>query len=1098
MAPKIYHLHPLVAGPLTEWPGHFAHCRDLGFDAVCLAPPFAPGDGGDIFATSEHEALHPALGSRDSADDALARAAESAAGHGLALLLDVAIDRVAANAALRCLGDWFGDADSPDPRRPCPPGLVYARFDRAEVAEHLTSWWIDRLVRLAQAGLAGFRCLEPDSVPPPVWRRLIAAVREAVPGTRFIAWTPGLDHAAIGALAGCGFDNVVRSLAWWDERAPWLIEEAASLRRVAPSLASPEPSFAERLAWRLPQGADLRAPYAHAIRVAAATASGIFVPMGFEYAARRPFDAATATPDDLHRAREEAPAGLADDVRAACALVDRMAALRVDGELRLLTEPGEPVTALLRADAPDVRYATRAAVVLINPELGASVTSQSESAAQWASIAVAPPPCVPLPPQAGAAFGGPQPLEALPDPNAPLAHGEVRVLSYTRASDVTLSAPPPMPDLAAMTASRIAIEALSPLVPGGDYAVKRVVGEAVFVTADIIPDGHDVLAAEILWRAADEAAWHHAPMRLAGNDRWEASFAPTRVGAHEFTVEAWRDLWGTFHHDLTEKHKAGLVVTLELEEGRLMIQAAAARSAGSVRAALRALLDCYTAVDEPARIALLLSDDARAAMRAADDRPFAARHRLVRLDIDRPQAVFASWYEMFPRSATDDPSRHGTFDDVVLRLPAIRAMGFDVLYFPPIHPIGATNRKGRNNSLHAQPGEPGSPYAIGGKEGGHDAIHPELGTLDSFLRLVAAAHANGLEIALDFAIQCSPDHPWLRQHKDWFSWRPDGSLRYAENPPKKYEDIVNPDFYAPASFPSLWRALRDVVLFWAEQGVRVFRVDNPHTKPIPFWQWMIADIRARYPDAIFLAEAFTRPKVMYRLAKAGFTQSYTYFTWRDTRQEMTQYLTELNQYPVREFFRPNFFVNTPDINPVFLQESGRAGFLIRAALATTLSGLWGMYSGFEICEAAPLPGREEYLDSEKFEIRVRDQTIPGNIVAEITTLNRIRRSHAALQTHLGVTFHTAFNDQVLLFGKATPARHEIILVAVSFDPHNVQEANIEVPLWEFGLPDGGTVDVTDLMRGNRFTWTGKTQRVRLDPADLPFAIWQLTVPAGAR
>ena len=317
---------------------------------------------------------------------------------------------------------------------------------------------------------------------------------------------------------------------------------------------------------------------------------------------------------------------------------------------------------------------------------------------------------------------------------------------------------------------------------------------------------------------------------------------------------------------------------------------------------------------------------------------------------------------MFPRSATDDPKRHGTLSDVIACLPLIRSMGFDVLYFPPIHPIGTTNRKGRNNALRAEPGDLGSPYAIGGPEGGHDAIHPALGTLDDFRALVAAATDNELEIALDFAIQCSPDHPWLREHHDWFRWRPDGSMRFAENPPKKYEDIVNPDFYAKAAMPGLWLALRDVVQFWVDQGVRIFRVDNPHTKPLPFWHWMIADIRGRHPDVLFLAEAFTRPKMMYRLAKIGFTQSYTYFTWRNTKQEITEYLTELNAQPAREFFRPNFFVNTPDINPPFLQTSGRPGFLVRAALACTLSGLWGMYSGFELCEAAPLPGREEYLE----------------------------------------------------------------------------------------------------------------------------------------
>ncbi len=404
------------------------------------------------------------------------------------------------------------------------------------------------------------------------------------------------------------------------------------------------------------------------------------------------------------------------------------------------------------------------------------------------------------------------------------------------------------------------------------------------------------------------------------------------------------------------------------------------------------MLNALAISDEAGAVWLLLSDDMLTAMQAVDDHPFAARHAEVRLDVDRPQAMFASWYELFPRSASDDSSRHGTWEDVIRRLPAIRAMGFDVLYFPPIHPIGSVNRKGRNNALRAQPGDLGSPYAIGGAAGGHDALHPELGTLDEFRAMIAAAREHELEIALDFAVQCAPDHPWLQQHHDWFRWRPDGSMRYAENPPKKYEDIVNPDFYADAALPELWFALRDVIQFWVDQGIRIFRVDNPHTKPFPFWRWMIADIRDRHPDVLFLAEAFTRPKIMYRLAKLGFNQSYTYFTWRNTKQEITEYLTELNRVPVRDFFRPNFFVNTPDINPVFLQTSGRPGFLIRAALATTLSGLWGMYSGFEICEAAPLPGREEYLDSEKYEIRVRNYAAPGNIVNEITALNRIRRN----------------------------------------------------------------------------------------------------------
>ena len=428
---------------------------------------------------------------------------------------------------------------------------------------------------------------------------------------------------------------------------------------------------------------------------------------------------------------------------------------------------------------------------------------------------------------------------------------------------------------------------------------------------------------------------------------------------------------------------------------------------------------------------------------------------------------------------------------MIARLPALRAMGFDVLYMPPIHPIGWTHRKGRNNALQAQPEDPGSPYAIGDAEGGHTALHPELGDMAAFRRLLAAAAEQGIEVALDFAIQCSRDHPWLTEHPEWFSWRADGSIRYAENPPKKYQDIVNVDFYAEEAKPGLWLALRDVVLYWVDAGVRTFRVDNPHTKPLPFWRWLIADIRSRHPEVLFLSEAFTRPALMYRLAKLGFAQSYTYFTWRNSKRELTEYFTELTTQPVTDFFRPHLFVNTPDINPIFLQTSGRPGFMIRAALAATLSGLWGLYSGFELCESAALPGREEYLDSEKYQLRQRDWQAPGNIIAEITQLNRIRRENPALRSHRSLRFYNAFNDQVLWYGKFTPDLDNFILVAVSLDPHRVQECQFEVPLWEFGLPDDGEFAVEELMRGDQFKWHGKIQQWRFVPWEMPFAIFRV-------
>nr|WP_245327964.1 alpha-1,4-glucan--maltose-1-phosphate maltosyltransferase [Xanthobacter flavus] len=647
-----------------------------------------------------------------------------------------------------------------------------------------------------------------------------------------------------------------------------------------------------------------------------------------------------------------------------------------------------------------------------------------------------------------------------------------------------------------IAAPRIAIERVTPSVDGGRFAVKRCVGDVVTVEADIFSDGHEKLAAELRWRAVDEKTWQRVPMVPTVNDRWQARFPLLRVGRHEFLVEAWWDHFGTFRRDLGKKREAGQALAVEVAEGRDLLETAQERAPKAVRSVIRDHLKRLKG-SEAAAVEALLSPALAAAMAEAEPRAFATGgQQPYPIECDREAAQFASWYELFPRSVTDDATRHGTLRDVIGRLPAIRDMGFDVLYFPPIHPIGRTHRKGRNNSLSAGPDDPGSPYAIGAEAGGHEAIHPDLGSFEDFRALVAAARDEGLEIALDFAIQCSPDHPWLKAHPDWFQWRPDGTIRYAENPPKKYEDIVNVDFYAKGAVPDLWLALRDVVEGWVRLGVRIFRVDNPHTKPFPFWEWLIADIRSRDPGVIFLAEAFTRPKLMYRLGKIGFSQSYTYFTWRNTKAELRDYLEELNRAPARDIYRPHFFVNTPDINPYFLQRSGRPGFLIRAALASMLSGLWGLYSGFELCEAEPVPGKEEYLNSEKYEVRPRDYAAPGNIVAEITRLNAIRRAYPALQSHLNVTFYNAFDDQILYFGKRLPGEDEMVLVAVSLDPHAPRSAAFELPLWEFGLPDHASVEVEDLLRDTRFTWTGKMQNLHLDPADLPYAIWRIRPVGG--
>ncbi|RTL67351.1 MAG: alpha-1,4-glucan--maltose-1-phosphate maltosyltransferase [Hyphomicrobiales bacterium] len=649
--------------------------------------------------------------------------------------------------------------------------------------------------------------------------------------------------------------------------------------------------------------------------------------------------------------------------------------------------------------------------------------------------------------------------------------------------------------------SRVVIEHVAPSIDGGRFMAKRVVGDVLALEADIYADGHDVIGAQLAARSPG-GRWHDVAMQPLGNDRWRADVELTEIGAWTFTIEAWRDPFGTWLRDVAKKQAAGQAVDLELIEG-LALAHQALRHLGSSHPnadALSSRLDeAYPASGQAStaqRLAVLQRPEVVNAL-AGVLRDSMARHTDIGVWVDRKRAAFSTWYELMPRSQSRIPGRHGTFDDVVARLPEIRDLGFDVLYLTPIHPIGRVNRKGRNNSLQAEEGAPGSPYAIGSAEGGHDAIHPELGGIEGFARLVQAARAHGMEIALDFAVQCAPDHPWLAQHPDWFERRPDGTIKFAENPPKKYEDIVNVAFYGP-SFPEVWVALRDVVLFWIGQGVRIFRVDNPHTKPFPFWEWLIREVREAHPDVIFLSEAFTRPKVMHYLAKLGFTQSYSYFTWRNTKAELTDYIEELTSAPSRDVMRPNFFANTPDILPFFLQTGGRAAFQIRLFLAATLGTSYGIYSGFELCEATPVPGKEEYLNSEKYELKVWDWNRPGHIKEDVRRLNMLRQSSPALQSFANVTFYNAWNDHVLYFGKATPDKRDFLLFAVNLDPHTPQGAHFEVPLWEFDLPDDAKIQAEDLVTGQPFAWTGKVQHMWLDPKERPYMIWRLIAPSRAQ
>ena len=652
-----------------------------------------------------------------------------------------------------------------------------------------------------------------------------------------------------------------------------------------------------------------------------------------------------------------------------------------------------------------------------------------------------------------------------------------------------------------LASKRIAIESVDPEIDGGRFPAKAVVGYPFVVEADIFGDGHESIDACLLFRPKGADAWSEQAMEFVENDRWQASVVFPENRLYEYTLAGWRDLFGTWRKEIAKKHAAGIPIVLELEEGRRLLEAALSskRASAADQTELKGVLEAFSALTSDTERLGLMSSDAVAALmkRAATRTNFSPYDHVLEVFVDRKLAAIGAWYELFPRSQTDDPARHGTFDDVIRRLPYIRDLGFDVLYFPPIHPIGQTNKKGKNNSLTPAPDDPGSPYAIGSDAGGHEAIEPKLGTFEDFDRLVAAAREHELEIALDFAIQCSPDHPWIKAHPEWFDWRPDGTIKYAENPPKKYEDIVNVHFYREA-IPSLWYTLRDIVLLWIDHGVKIFRVDNPHTKPFPFWEWMIGEVRAKHPDAIFLSEAFTRPKVMKRLAKVGFNQSYSYFTWRNAKWELEQYLTELTQEECRHYMRPNFFLTTHDINPRYLQNSGRPGFQTRLVLGATLAGTYGLYNGFEICEAEPVPGKEEYLNSEKYEIRSWDFEKPGNIREDIALINRLRRSHPALQDFANLRFYNAWNENIIYYGKRTLDGSDFLLFHVCLDPHSQQGADFELPLWELGLPDDASIEVEDMVTGHHFTWHGKYQHIHLDPYYKPYAIWRLIPPGAPR
>ncbi|MDY0881626.1 maltotransferase domain-containing protein [Dongia soli] len=1104
--PRIYNLFPSLLGSVRQWTEHLPRIADMQFNWIYLNPFHAPGYSGSLYAIKNPYALSDWAGAGiapQEADTALREFVASAKRHGIAVMMDLVINHTAKDADL--FGEhpeWYrrnadGSPYSPRAVDPDDPQKVTIWEDLAEldyempsVRAALVDYWSTYIQHYAGLGFNGFRCDAAYQVPAPVWKALIEISRRNHPDLVFFAETLGCTTEQVAALAGAGFNYIFNSAKWWDFAAPWLLDQYDQFRLIAPSIAFPESHDTERLASTVDAAnpAAISAVLKFHLVFAATFSAGYMMPIGYEYGFRQKLDVVYTRPESW----ETTGIDIGDFVTAVNRMKATVPALNVEGYQRRITAPAAPVVGLLRLSGGHVAEAEECALLLFNPDRQASH-----------EVAIGP-----LFNETGGYFSDftdvtPFATETTFSPAEvlnlePLEARIYRGRKKPRAADQGESKRAEV-DPSEFSANRVAIENVYPEIDGGRFAIKRTVGDVLEIWADIFSDGHDKLQACIKYRPVDATDWSSSPMALYDNDRWVGRIGLTENADYLYTIEAWRDLFGSWRNDIIKKRDAGQKIALELEEGLVLIDKAATRAKAAGRDEFAQLLAEATRFqnDPDQRSALLLDPSVHEMMLRWEEPANLSRYQHnLRVMVDRQAALYSAWYELMPRSQSPSAGRSGNFDDVIARLPYVRDMGFDVLYFPPIHPIGSTNRKGRNNSLTAKPEDPGSPYAIGAAAGGHTAIHPALGTLDDFDRLVHEAHRHGLEIALDFAIQCSPDHPWIREHPEWFDWRPDGTIKFAENPPKKYEDIVNLHLYRDA-LPGAWYALRDVILFWINHGVRIFRVDNPHTKPLPFWEWMIADIRRTYPEAIFLAEAFTRPKMMKRLAKVGFAQSYTYFTWRTTKQELTDYLLELTRSEAREYYRPNFFANTPDINPYHLQTGGRPMFIIRATLAATLSSAYGIYSGFELCEATPVPGKEEYLNSEKYEIKVWDWNRPGHIRDHITRLNRIRRDNPALHQLTNLTFYNAFNDQILLYGKMTATKDNAILIAVNLDTRHMQSANFEVPLWEFGLADDAAIDVEDLLTGKSFRWQGKIQHMALDPQINPCAIWRLS-PVGGR
>lgn len=1064
--PRIYYLWlPGLVDP--NWAERALYASGLGFDWLYLGGVEAvipSASDPQICFSPDSTKLGNLSSPEKEPKDRLLELIRAAHEAGLNLVTDFTPSFVERSSSLVGLHpDWW----IADPHgQPAIPSGMNAKLKPERFAEtdfqgprrdELVDFWRAVASERLALGFDALVCRFAWRLDASTWSRILNPLREAIPETQFWADTLGTQIEASESLAQANFDAFFSSFCWWNFEDDWFYEQEERLKRMAPTVGFPQELWVEdQTTMETALGGGQSAQLLIGYQLAAMLCWGAILPAATERG---------SMPSDSHGHSTLQLRDLTSNLVAINKLKSDLGGALRNSYLLRLSRDGTLAVGCIPNDPSE-----QPVLVLSNPATDRTVTVAAGPL--FGSLDVASARAMEVTP-------GRSPQKLNGGSKVSLDPLETRIfrISAPRLKARAVSDPP-------IHQEPISINLASPHLEGGRYPIKRLTGEIISVTAKVFAEGHGQLNAVIEVNGPRSADTYEVPLLAMGNDWWLGEFVPDTIGNWKYRIMAWRDRFVTWREDCIKRRDAGQLDWADLNEGVALLRQAFDETEGTNQLKLGELVErCkYHEKSETRLLSILLNETTAELVSATLARDGASYSRWYRASVERARAGAGAWYEVFPRSLGVE-GEHGSFRDLMAALPRIAKMGFDILYLPPIHPIGRVNRKGQNNALMAAPGDPGSPWAIGSAEGGHLAVHPELGTLSDFRELTALAKYHGLEVAMDFALQCAPDHPWIKAHPEWFSWRTDGTIRHAENPPKKYEDIVNFNFYCECA-ADLWVALRDVALYWCEQGIRIFRVDNPHTKPFPFWEWLLDNVRRRFPDTVFLSEAFTRPGPMRELAKLGFSQSYTYFTWRNTKSEIMDYLKELTTEASLQYFRPNFWVNTPDINPHYLHHSGRAGFVIRAVLAATLSPSWGIYSGYELCESSPLLNedgteREEYLDSEKYQYKHRQFDQPGNIISEISSLNRIRRAHPALRKLGGLKFLDVADDQVLFYERNFGG--DRVWIVVCLDPHFHHQVHITFPadLFEEGarLP----VALEELLSGEIIRCDSSGQSITLGP-----------------